>query len=49
MSARTVSEATHYLDEDEEKELVEFLLGCAEVGYAKNVKAVRVIPYSKII
>ena len=43
MSAGAVSGAPRYLDEDEEKELVEFLLGCAEVGYPKTVKEVRVI------
>ena len=31
----------HYLDEEEERELVKFLLGCAEVGYPKTVKEVR--------
>ncbi len=30
-----VSGAPRYLDVDEEEELVEFLLGCAEVGYPK--------------
>ena len=36
-----VSEPPCYLDEVEERELVEFLLGCAEVGYPKTVKEVR--------
>lgn len=43
VSAGAVSGAPRYLDEREEKELVEFLLGCAEVGYPKTVKEVRVI------
>ena len=43
VSAGAVSGAPLYLDEDEEKELVEFLLGCAEVSYPKTVKEVRVI------
>ena len=43
VSAGGVSGTPHYLDESEEKELVEFLLGGAKVGYAKTVKAVRVI------
>ena len=43
VSAGAVSGAPRYLDEDEEKELVDFLLGCAEVGYPKTVKEVRVI------
>ena len=38
-----VSGPPHYLDEEEERELVEFLLGCAEVGYPKTVKEVRVM------
>ena len=42
MSAGAVSGAPRYLDEDEEKELVDFLLGCVEVGYQKTVKEVRV-------
>ena len=37
MSAEVVSGAPHYLDKDEEKELVKFLLECAEVGYPKTV------------
>ena len=37
-----VSGTPHYLDEDEEKELVKFLLECAEVGYPKTVEEVRV-------
>ena len=48
VSAGAVSRAPHYLDGDEEKELVEFLLGYAEVGYAKTVKAIRVI-VSKVV
>ena len=36
VSAGAVSGAPRYLDEEEEKELVEFLLGCAEVGYPKT-------------
>ena len=36
-----VSGPPRYLDEEEERELVEFLLGCAEVGYPKTVKEVR--------
>ena len=43
ISAGAVSGAPRYLDEDEEKELVDFLLGCAEVGYPKTVKEVRVV------
>ena len=43
VSAGAVSGAPRYLDEDEKKELVEFLLGCAEVDYPKTVKEVRVI------
>ena len=43
VSAGAISGAPRYLDEDEEKELVDFLLGCAEVGYPKTVKEVRVI------
>ena len=43
VSAGAVSGAPHYMDEEEEKELVEFLFGCAEVGYPKTVKEVRVI------
>ena len=43
MSAGAVSGAPHYLDENEEKELlVKFLLECAEVGYPKTVEEVRV-------
>ena len=43
VSAGAVSGAPHYLDEDEEKELVKFLyLECAEVGYPKTVEEVRV-------
>ena len=38
-----VSGPPRYLDEEEERELVEFLLGCAEVGYPKTVKEVRVM------
>ena len=33
-----VSGPPRYLDEEEERELVEFLLGCAEVGYPKTVE-----------
>ncbi len=36
-----VSGAPRYLDDDEEEELVEFLIGCAEVGYPKSVREVR--------
>ena len=43
VSAGAVSGAPRYLDEDEKKELVEFLLGCAEVGYPNTVKEARVI------
>jgi len=43
VSAGAVSGAPRYLDEEEEKELVDFLLGCAEVGYPKTVKEVRII------
>ena len=43
VSVGAVSGPPRYLDEEEEKELVEFLLGCAEVGYPKTVKEVRVI------
>ena len=35
VSAKAVSGAPCYLDENEEKELVDFLLGYAEVGYPK--------------
>ena len=42
VSAGAVSGAPHYLDEDEEKELVKFLLKCADVGYPKTVEEVRV-------
>ena len=42
MSAGVVCGASHYLDEDEEKELVKFLLECAEVGCPKTVEEVRV-------
>jgi len=38
-----VSGAPHYLDEEEEKQLLNFLLGYAEVGYPKTVKEVNVI------
>lgn len=41
--AGAVSGASRYLDNEEEDELVEFLLGCAEVGYPKTVKEVRAI------
>ena len=41
VSAGAVSGAPHYLDEDEEKELVK-LLEYAEVGYPKTVEEVRV-------
>ena len=43
VSVGAVSGLPRYLHEEEEKELVEFLLGCAEVGYPKTVKEVRVI------
>ena len=43
VSVGAVSGPPRYLDEEEEKELVEFLLGCAEVGYPKTVKEVRII------
>ena len=33
VSVGAVSGPPHYLDKEEEKKLVEFLLGCAEVGY----------------
>ena len=36
-----VSGAPRYLDDDEEEELVRWLEGCAQVGYAKNVREVR--------
>ncbi len=39
----SVSGAPRYLDSDEEEELVDFLLGSAEVGYPKTVKEVRAI------
>ena len=42
VSATADSGAPHSLDEDEEKELVKFLLRCAKVGYPKTIKAVRV-------
>ena len=32
-----------YLDDQEEEELVRFLIGCAEVGYAKSVREVRTL------
>ena len=38
-----ISGPPRYLDEGEERELVELLLGWAEVGYPKNVKEVRVM------
>ena len=44
----TGSGPPHYLDEEEEREQVESLLGCAEVGYTKTVKEVRVM-VSKIV
>ena len=42
VSVGAVSGPPRYLDEEEERELVEFLLACAEVGYPKTVKEVRV-------
>ncbi len=38
-----VSGPPRYLDSDEEEEFVDFVLGCAEVGYPKTVKEVRAI------
>ena len=38
-----VSGSPHYLDEEEERELVEFSLGYEEVSYTKTVKEVRVM------
>ena len=35
-----VSSPQTYLDEEEEKELLQFLLRCAEIGYAKSRKQV---------
>ena len=33
--------APRYLDDEEEEELVRWLEGCAEIGYAKSVREVR--------
>lgn len=38
-----VGGAPRYLDDDEEEELVRWLIGCAEVGYAKSIRDVRAI------
>ena len=43
VSAGAISGALNYLDEDEEREFVKFLLGRVEVSYPKTLKAVRVI------
>ena len=38
-----VGGAPRYLDDEEEEELVRWLIGCAEVGYAKSIREVRAI------
>ena len=38
-----VGGAPRYLDDEEEEELVKWLIGCAEVGYAKSIREVRAI------
>ena len=38
-----VGGAPRYLDDDEEEELVRWLVGCAEIGYAKSIREVRAV------
>ena len=38
-----VSGAPCYLDDEEEDELVRWLEGCAQIGYAKSIREVRAI------
>ena len=35
--------APKYLDDEEEEELVRWIEGCAQIGYAKSVKEVRAV------
>ena len=34
---------SRYLNDEEEEEIVRWIIGCAEVGYAKSVKEVRAV------
>ena len=45
----TVSGPQRYLSDDEEEELVRFLLGCASVGYAKTRKEVLSLVQSQVL
>lgn len=38
-----VGGAPRYLDDEEEEELVRWLIGCAEIGYAKSIREVRAV------
>ena len=41
--AQAVPGAPKYLDDEEEEELVRWVEGCAQIGYAKSVKEVRAV------